>query len=115
MHPRIIIGGAFLLLQCGLVIHSRFVDSRDFCWAPHTTQVHYRLRVVIGGRALSSAEIARRYRVMGASGWEAHSYQNLINLISQYERTYGKRDRARVLLRYRINGGELRRWNWPSS
>lgn len=115
MDIRTIVGGSFLLVQCGLVIHSRFVDSRDFCWAPHTTQVHYTLRVEVGGRRLSSAEIARRYRVPGAEGWEGHSYRNLINLISQYERTYGRDDRARVLMRYRINGRELRRWDWPSS
>jgi hypothetical protein len=112
---RAIAGGAFLLLQCGLVVHSRFVESRDFCWAPHTAQVHYTLRVERRGRPLSPAAIARRYRVAAPEGWEAHSYQNLINLISQYERTYGRGDGVRVLMEYRVNGRELRRWEWPSS
>jgi hypothetical protein len=114
-HPRVAAGVAFLALQCALVVGAQFQESRDFSWAPHTSQVSYALRVEVDGRELSTTEIAERYGIMGAVGWEAHSYRNLINLISQYERTYGRADDARVHLQYRINGGDARVWDLPAS
>ena len=105
-------GVAFLLLQGVLVVRARFVAAKDFCWAPHTTQVRYTIRTTAGGRALTDHEIALRYRVP-ATGWEAHSYRNLLDLVAQYERTYGARDRASVVVTYSINGRASRQWHWP--
>jgi hypothetical protein len=69
-------------------------------------------RVDVGGRRLSDAEVSQRYRLW-QYGWEAHSYQNLIDVITQYEQTYGKGDNAQVLLEYRINGNAPQVWRWP--
>ena len=112
LSPRFVAGVVFLAVQCGLVAHGRFVDSRDFSWAPHSSQVEYVLRVEIAGRELSPAEAARRYRLREPYGWEAHSYKNLIDVVAQYERTYGRADAARVHLDYRVNGGEPQTWEW---
>jgi len=50
-----------------------------------------------------------------ASRWEAHSYQNLLDLVTQYERTDGARHRAHVVVTYSIRGRASRQWQWPSS
>ena len=102
----------FFALQCLQVVRAQFVEARDFCWAPHTTQVKYSIRTEVAGTDLTDQEIAWRYQIP-ASGWEAHSYQNLINLIAQRERTYGRNDGARVWLTYSINGRQPRLWVWP--
>jgi hypothetical protein len=114
MRDRVLYGAgiAFLVLQLALVARAQFVESRDFCWAPHTTQVRYTIRTTIGGRPLNAHQIYSRYGI-AARGWEAHSYQNLIDLISQCERTYGAGDGAQVELTYSINGREPRQWRWP--
>lgn len=109
------VGVALLALQVVLVVQAQFGASRDFCWAPHTTQVQYSLQVNVGDRLLPEAEIAQRYGLRHGYGWEAHSYQNLINLIQQYEQTYGRSEQARVVLTYRINGHPPRTWSWPQS
>jgi predicted DCC family thiol-disulfide oxidoreductase YuxK len=44
---------------------------------------------------------------------EFRSHQHVIDVVRQYERTYGRADEAAVLMRYRINRGPLRSWQWP--
>lgn len=110
--PRLVAGVAFLALQIVLVIAGRFVGFDDFTWSPHTVQIHYVLDVEVGGRDLTSEEIASRYGVSGSEGWEAHSLRNLRTVIVQYERTYGRADGARVHLRYRVNGRPAEVWEW---
>lgn len=113
IHWGTVLGAAFLALQAGLVIRAQFVESRDFCWSPHTTQVRYALDVVIRGEHLTETQVAARYGLR-QYGWEAHAPRNLIDLIAQCERTYGRSDGARVVLRYQVNGGAYQRWEWPS-
>jgi len=109
---RTVIAILFLALQVVLVIRAQFVDTREFCWAPHTTQVRYTIETVIDGKPLTQDEITRRYHIP-ADWWEAHSWRNVSKLLAQYERTYGRNDRARVRLRYSINGREPETWTWP--
>lgn len=106
-------GAALLAVQAGLVIHGLFVESRDFNWAPHTTQVRFAIEVRLGGRTLPPRDVSTRYGLVHNAEWEAHSYQNLINLVRQRERTYGRDDGARVTVRYSVNGAPTQSWTWP--
>jgi hypothetical protein len=39
--------------------------------------------------------------------------QHVIDIVQQYEQTYGRNDHARVILTYRTNGHENKEWRWP--
>ena len=55
-------------------------------------------------------EAEKRYKYkMG--GWEQRSIYNIFSIISQYEKTYGKNDEARVTIVYSINGHQEKVWN----
>lgn len=108
------LGLAFLLLQLALVIQARFVEYRHFCWAPHTTQVRYSMQVEVEGRTLSAREAGARYGLAHDYGWEAHSVENLKQLVEQYERTYAGDQPARVRMEYSVNGKTPEVWRWPS-
>ena len=112
MTLRMLAAVTFLTLQVILIVRAQFIASRDFCWAPHTTQVRFALQVEVPRKRLTETEIASRYRFWHY-GWEAHSYQNLIDVITQYEQTYGKDDQAQVLLQYSVNGREPHVWKRP--
>lgn len=104
----------FLLLQLTMVVRARFVDARSFSWAPYTTQVDYWLEVEVAGRRLSDDEVSSRYRLwLWGFGRESHGAQDLIDVIDQYERTYGRWDDARVRLEYSVNGRPVRERRWP--
>ena len=105
------IGVGFLATQAILIGHGLLSEGKHFAWAPHTTQVSYELDVEVDGRNLSEREIRRRYRLLYYP-WEAHSYRNLIDLLLQYERTYGKEDHTRLVLRYSVNGHPPETWRW---
>ncbi len=108
----LVLGIVFLLLQAALVIQAQFVNTRYFCWAPHTIQAQYTLRVEIDGKILSEDDVKKRYHLKGF-GWEAHSIHNVFALLEQHEETYGKKDQARLTLEYRVNGGDRHTWIWP--
>lgn len=92
--------------------YSRFVPTRYFSWAPYDEISLYELEVQIDGRMLTRREIRRRYDVR-SPGRENRSIQHVVDIVRQYEETYGMSDEARVVLRYRTNGGEPRAWRWP--
>jgi hypothetical protein len=108
----VIAATVILALQACMVIRARFVESRYFCWSPHSTQVRFDLDVTVNGRKLSRTEAAQRYRLWD-SEWEAHAPQNLIDTIESFESTYGKREQAEVFLRYQVNGSAESVWHWP--
>jgi hypothetical protein len=109
---RTAIGAAFLLFQLIMIAHARFVPSRYFCWAPYDAQSEYRLDVVIHGRPLSAQQIRRRYR-RPQQGVDNRSIQHVIDIVQQYEQTYGRNDHAQVTMRYRVNGKQEQVWQWP--
>jgi hypothetical protein len=89
------------------------VDCRRwFAWAPNDYITEYELSVRIGGRALRPEEIEARYRVP-AEHFQEGAAQHLIDLVHQYETTYGRNDSAQVVLDYRVNRRAPRRWRWP--
>ena len=108
--------------EVGGIVAARFTDARYFCWAPLHSLAEYRLEVEVAGRMLSRDEIRARYRLfeggLGPDGptWlEENSVRHVMDVVRQYELTYGQQDRARVEMRYRVNGGEEATWTWPPS
>lgn len=95
MKGRLLIGVLFLLLQVGSIIYARIIPERFFCWAPYDIHTKFEVFVSIDGHELSNSEIESRYGYK-MKGWEQRSIYNVISLISQYERTYGKLDNADV-------------------
>jgi len=111
-HLRTLIGVSILVFQVAMIVYARFVPSRYFCWAPYDIQSDYRIDVKVGDRTLTPAEIRRRYR-RPRQGTDNRSIQHVMDIISQYEETYGRNDHAQVALRYRINGKEEEQWRYP--
>ena len=109
---RDLIGIAFLLFQLSMVLYARFVPSRYFCWAPNDYMVEYSLQVTIGGHQLNPQQTFRRYR-LPEDGYQA-PVQHIIDIVQQYEQTYGNNDHARIVMRYRVNGREEKEWRWPA-
>src|SRR5579863_10326454 len=101
-----------LLLQIVSVVHARFVSSRWLAWAPNDYAIAYKLQVQIDGRDFSADEIGKRYQLAPEGVYE-NPAQNLIDIVSQREKTYGRKDRAKAVLSYRPNGGAPQEWRWP--
>lgn len=113
MSLRMMIGAGFLVWQLAMIVNARFIDTKYFCWAPHDSQVQYELTVTINGRELSGEEIQNRYR-KAKRGREVRAAGNVKNIIEQYEKTYGRNDRAQVVMKYKVNGIPQRDWVLPS-
>jgi hypothetical protein len=113
-YARAIIGGGILLFQLVMIGYARFVPSRYFCWAPYDIQSEYQLDVSVGGRELTSAQIRNRYR-RPRQGVDNRSIQHVMDIVQQYEETYGAADHARVVMKYRINGKAEQEWQYPPS
>jgi hypothetical protein len=109
---RKIVGIGLLALQAGAVVHARFSSARYFCWAPHDSQTEYRIEAMASGEPLDDATLGRRYR-FPPTGVEAYSSQHVLDIVRQYEETYGRDDEVRVVVRYRVNGGAPQEWRWP--
>src|SRR5882724_6852940 len=91
---RAIVGGGILLFQIAMIGYARFVPARYFCWAPYDIQSAYRLDVSIGGRVLTAGQIRNRYR-RPKQGVDNRSIQHVMDIVEQYEQTYGSADHAR--------------------
>ena len=109
---RAAIAAAYLLFQIGAIAYARFVPSRYFCWAPYDAQSEYRVEAWAGGRPLTGDEIRRRYR-RPQRGVDNRSIRHLMDIIEQSEQRRPAGEQARVMMRYRVNGGEERQWQWP--
>ena len=83
--------------QIVMIGYARLVPSRYFCWAPMDSQNLYSITVVIAGHGLGPEEIETRYRQPATGGnWQA--IQHVLDKVRQYEETYGRDDRARVVV-----------------
>lgn len=109
---RVGLGALLLSAQLGAIVHARFVPSRYFAWAPYDRITLYRISAEVDGRRLTPAEIRARYG-LPAHGRDNRAPRHVVDILSGYERTYGSREDARVLLRYRTNGGPERVWRHP--
>lgn len=111
MKGRLIIGILFLMVQVALIVYARFIPERFFCWAPYDIHTKFEVFVTIDGKVLSNEDVESRYGYK-MKGWEQRSIHNVISLISQYERTYGKYDNAEVNMVYAINGHPEQKWTF---
>ena len=109
---RLILACTYLVFQLVVLGYSLVRPSTYFRWAPFDIQAEYWVRVEIDGRGLTDEQVEERYR-QPPVGIESHSIEHLQVLIEQYEQTYGRQDGAKVLMNYRINGGEMEQWRWP--
>ena len=109
---RLLVGTTFLAAQLGMMVYARFNPSRYFCWAPNDYMVDYTLKVAVQGRVLTPEESRSRYRLPASQPYQ-NTAQHLIEIVRQYEQTYGRDDHARVRLKYRVNGREEQEWRWP--
>jgi hypothetical protein len=111
MNIRYKLGVFFMIIQIILIVTARFIPERFFCWAPFDEHSHIDINVIINGRELTDNEIEKRYRYV-SKGIEPRSINNVFNLITQYESTYGKNDNADVEVNYSVNGHKERKWKF---
>lgn len=109
MKTRYYFGTTFLLLQVISIIYALFIPERFFCWAPYDEHTYIQVSVEIDGEQLTKREVKDRYRYK-AEGWEPRSINNVFDIITQYETTYGINDNANVLVKYETNGNKQRTW-----
>jgi len=102
---------AFLFFQIVMIIYARFVETRYFCWAPFDSQNEYTLNVIVDGQTLTKEEIRSRYGIP-AVGLDSRSIQHVKNIISQYERSYGRIDNTEIRMLYTVNGKTQEPWVW---
>ncbi len=95
-----------------MIVYARFTPARYYCWAPHDMQNEYAIFVTMNGKALTSEEVTRRYRIR-QEGVDPRAIEHVIRLIDHYERTFGRDENAQVRLEYRINGGAVNVDRWP--
>ena len=107
-----LVGAGFLLAQFVSILYEQTRPTRYWCWAPNDYVTDYWIEVSIGGRALSDEAVLRRYRWPREGRFE-NIPGHLIDIIRQYEQTYGRDDGARVHLRYRVNSHAEQGWQWP--
>ena len=103
---------AYLALQVVAMVHGRIDPGAHFHWAPFDVLHEYRISVEIDGQSLTGSQISERYGER-AEGIEPHAIEHLVAIVRQYEETYGRDDQAQVVIRYQINGREVREWHWP--
>jgi hypothetical protein len=111
MRTRYLIGILFLLLQVFSIFYALFIPERFFCWSPYDEHTYYKIEVIIGIQSLTKKQIKERYKYK-AVGWEPRAISNVFNLITQYESSYGKNDKATVSISYSTNGHKSRVWTF---
>jgi uncharacterized protein YktB (UPF0637 family) len=105
-----VVGVALLLAQLGNVIYAHVAGSRRyFAWAPNDYAVVYSIATEVRGHPLTPAQIRDRYQIKAQGLWEDPP-QRLIDFLNRYEKTYGAKEHARVVLRYSLDGHPERTW-----
>lgn len=109
----------FFALQLAWFAHEQRGASRYFCWAPLHELVWYRIDARVAGVPLSDAQVAARYGRRGAlydasrgAFLELNAAQHVLDTVARRERSLPAAQRARVTLRYRVNGREERVWTY---
>ena len=110
---RTVIPIILFAFQLGAIVYARFVPTRYFCWAPYDTQTDYVATATVNGRKLTAAEFRQRYR-RPQRGFDNRSPQHVIDMLEQVERKRAKLgDETTIVMKYRVNGKEVREWRWP--
>jgi len=109
IHPAVPI---FLFVQILSVIIGLALPENHFNWVPYDELSPYEINVFVDDKQLSPDSVRTRYH-RPARHRENRSIHNLIALVRQYERTYGRADHARVIIKYHTNGQTPCSWSWP--
>lgn len=110
---RTVIPILLFIFQLGAIAYARFVPTRYFCWAPFDTQTDYVATSIVNGHKLTAAEFRQRYR-RPMRGFDNRSPQHVIDMLQQVEEKRSAfNEKATIVMRYRVNGKELREWHWP--
>lgn len=101
----------FFFLQVIGIIYSKASAKRYFSWAPFDQISVYEIKALVNGQELSAEEIQGRYN-LAPIGRENRSIHHVFGVVSAYELSYGKSDRAQVKVIYQTNGKEKQEWNF---
>jgi hypothetical protein len=107
------VGVSFFVLQFILIIYSQFYNNKHFCWAPHNTQVKYSFSGKINGVDFTDSSFKVRYHIP-IKGWEAHSPDNIKDIILAKERQMLYTDTVLISLDYSENGNALKNWEYAT-
>ncbi|HUG09684.1 MAG TPA: hypothetical protein VMM36_01665 [Opitutaceae bacterium] len=107
----IVLGILFLFAQGAAFVWAKFVPTRYFCWAPYDQHTFYTITVSHRGRELSELDIFTRYGIP-ARGHNSRSHAEVLNLVHQYETTYGAGEVFTPTVRYVVNGHPERTWTF---
>ncbi len=103
----------FLSVQVINTLYELTQDTRTLSWAPHTTQVFYRIDAFQNGIAWDRQTVEARYGI-AQTQWEAHAPGNLRRLIVSVEAQLpGAPDSVRIA--YRRNGAPEKTYLWKAS
>lgn len=103
-------GILFLSGQLINTLYELTQDTRTLSWAPHTTQVLYRIDAFENGNLWRREAVEARYGV-AQTQWEAHAPGNLRRLVASVEaQTPGNPDSVRIS--YRRNGAPEQSYLW---
>ena len=106
-------GLLFLSAQVINTLYELTQDTRTLSWAPHTTQVFYRIDAFENGLAWERQAVEARYGI-AQSQWEAHAPGDLRRLVGSVEaQTPGNPDSVRIS--YRRNGAAQQTYLWKAS
>ena len=112
-HIRSLIAALFLALQLCLVVYAQLTPRRYFCWAPNDYANTYSLQVRVNGADLTPAQALARYHLQDRRTSYENPATHIMDMVSQYEQTYGREDHAKVLLQWSLNGHQIQAWQWP--
>ena len=110
-HPRMAIAVGILLFQVGAIVYARFYPTRYFCSAPNDAITIFNVEVITRQKALTKDEIQNRYRFF-RYGFDDRTPAHVIDIIRQYETTYGKNEHAKVVVNYSVNGKPMETWQY---
>lgn len=103
----------FLSAQLINTLYELTQDTRTLSWAPHTTQVFYRIEAFQSGIPWDRQAVEARYGI-AQTQWEAHAPGNLRRLVTAVEaKTPGGPDSVRIT--YRRNGAQEQTYLWKAS
>ncbi|NIJ52406.1 hypothetical protein [Dyadobacter arcticus] len=106
-------GLLFLAAQLLNTIYEVTQDTRTLSWAPHTTQVHYKIQAFENGRIWNKQQVEARYGI-AQKAWEAHAEGNLIRIIRSSEEHHSMHPDS-VQLIYSRNGSPSRTYLWTAT
>jgi hypothetical protein len=72
-----------------------------------------RCRFALGGAELSPEQALRRYQLQDFNRMYENPATHIMDIVQQYEQTYGRNEHAQVILKWRLNGHDEQTWYWP--